>query len=383
MGVDTVIQHRNNPINDNTSSDFVSADHVLISSGKVDNESDFSKYYAIGLTQRIDYRDSRPVITQGEIGSNSTLVLMGEAQKSLSLNKTIIKGNSLLYALYYAKYRLETNTDYLPLSGVINQGQDMPSSNDYGADDVIGGADIILAVRRLAGGGDNIDNLDAIGLTQGFQLSSNMPVTQLSEMGTHARFILSGKADKAMTFSRVMLRGKSALAALYGLSGSMKIIQDLQRDTFRTPKDIFLIFINKANTEPETIITLEKSVIGSIGSQNTAGAQSTMENLSLSWNKTRYGDSEGIPKNTVGADAYGIGGSNIWLDLDHRIFRQPFNLLLTYCDADDNVLAHQILSRAMMASIGRTFAAGSYTTTEGGSLSWEKTITLDVNGVEI
>ena len=381
MDVSTVIQNRNEPIGGNTSSNFVSADHVMISCGPpgmVDNTND---YYAIGLTQRIDYRDGRQVIQQGEIGSNATLTMIGESQKSLSLNKTIIKGNSLLYALYYAQYRLlagggaPANDDFQLISEAIDDGFDVPVGKDYGADDVIGGADVILGVMTDPDGvygGPN--DLTAIGLTQGFQLQSNMPIKQVNEMGTHAKFIIAGKADKSMAFSRIMLDTKSALSAIYGTNES--IIQDLQDKRFRVPKDIYLIFMNKTNDDYDSIISLEKSVITDIGSQNTAGEQSTLESLSLSWNKSFYHGHSAGPVNSLGGDSYGIGDSNIWLDLDHYIFRKPFNLLLTYCDADNKVLGQQILDRALMSSIGKTFAAGSYTTVEGGALSWENTVTL-------
>ena len=133
--------------------------------------------------------------------------------------------------------------------------------------------------------------------------------------------------------------------------------------------------MNKDNDDFESIITLEKAIITSAGSQNTAGDQSTIESLGLSWNKTRY-NGDGTAVNNLNGDYYGIGNSNIWLDLDHYIFREPFNLLLTYCDAAGGILCNQILNRALMSSLGTTFSAGAYTTVEGGALSWENTVTL-------
>jgi len=379
MNAETVIANRNAPINDNNSSEFVSADHVVISCGPPGEISDLDLYYAIGLTQRIDYRDARQVVSQGEIGSNSTLTMIGESQKSLSLNKTIIKGNSLLYALYYAQYKAEGNNDFKKFADMLVEGFDVPVSNDYGADDVIGGSDVMICVAS-PGATDppELTELDVIGLTQGFQLQSNMPIKQLSEMGTHASFIVAGKAEKSMSFSRILLEAKSALALLYDNSDSKRIIQDLQNSEFRVPKDIYLLFMNKDNDGADSIITLEKAVVTTVGSQNAAGDQSTVENLGLSWNKTRYNNSNGVSVNALEGDYYGIGLSNTWLDLDHRIFREQFNLMLTYCDVDNNVLCHQILNRALMSSMGVTFAAGAYTTVEGGALSWENTVTLQV-----
>lgn len=366
---------------------FIGGEDVIISAGLA-GETTPANFYAIGLTNSLSMNDGRPAPTAGEMGSNSTITMIGDSAKSLGMNRILIKGMSLPYALYYPQYKAFGNTDFRLIDKVVSDGFDASVEKDYGADDIAGGPDILLGVLDISSPGEYSDKIAAIaanmrlvGLVQGIQVSSSMPIRQISEMGSHGKYIYGGKADKNIAISRILTESRSVLSMLYNEDG---IANDLQLATYKKPIYPVLVIMGKnANGDDEvnSYILLEKAIVANTGRMGSAGEQAIVENLSFSWNNTKYiGGDNTNTKNTTGSD---MKNSNVWIDLDRDIFRQPFNLLLTYMktNAVGNrvILAQQILNNAYMSNIGRMFTAGAYSTIEDAGISWENTVDVPLD----
>ena len=396
MANKTVEEARRSPdqhISDRESQHFVGGNDVIVAAARVDplsngtppNESD---YYAIGLIQGFSLGDARGAPEQGELGSDATIVMITDSAKTARFDRLMIKGKSLLYAAYYPEYGIKKNNHFKPIVAATGVNIEEYIEKEYGADDLIGGEDILMAVApKTDMEADpsqplSLDSLNSIALVQGFQLGSNSPVVQVPELGTNAKYNLASKGGKSITLTRIMTDDSNVLRAFYkeiieeqGL-GSRVIWNDLDHSIFKNTIYPVLIFLDK-NGEIDSAAMLRKAIPTNIGMQAVSGNKGMAENLTFSWNKTQYYMGVlGGGRNDAPGD---LANTNIWLDLDRNAFRQPINLMLLYLGADAvipnerKVVAKQILHKVLIDNLGRTITAGGKTTVEGASISWERT----------
>ena len=389
--VEEVTRARDQHISDRESQHFVGGNDVIVAAANPDPHGDGtppdeSDYYAIGLIQGFTLGDARGAPEQGELGSDATIVMITDSAKTARLDRLMIKGRSLLYAAYYPIYGILSNNHFKPITQATGVNIEEYIESEYGVEDIIGGDDILIAVANKAdieaGQPVQVNSLDPIALVQGFMLGSTSPVIQVPELGTNAKYNLASKGGKSITFTRIMTDDSNVLKAFYkeiiedkGLS-SRVIWNDLDHSIFKNTIYPVLIFLDK-DGEIDSSAMLRRAIPTNIGMQAIQGNKGMAENLTFSWNKTRYyrGVSD-VDKNTAPGD---LRNTNIWLDLDRNIFRQPINLMLLYLGADSDipnerrVVAKQILHKVLIDNIGRTVTAGGKTTVEGASISWEQT----------
>jgi len=289
----------------------------------------------IGLVQSHGTSDSRQLPQVGELGSDRTFTLIGDSQKSGTLNRLMTKGLSVLKALY------------------------APETIDEDDEYILGGDD----VKVYASSVDN-SNLYTdphfIGLLQQYSVSSSLPVTQIGQLGGTKKYLLTGKANKSINFSRMMTEESNALKAFYNWTTSSDLAgvnwTDLDNKLFKTPIDIGLKIGEKIQ------ITLRNATPGSIAGMAQQSSRGVGDSLSFVWNDTMY-----VSANND------ISKSPIWLDLDNKECKVPFYLIITHKDDNGKLLSKQKHKECIVASVTHTISQGSKSTTESIQYMWRET----------
>ena len=284
-----------------------------------------SEKILIGLVQSHGTSDSRSLPQVGELGSDKTFTLIGDSQKSGSLTRLMVKGNSVLKALYAPSIQEEETSEAI-----------------VAADEIV-----IYASKRES---EDLFNSEPIGLVQQYGVSSNLPVVQIGEIGSSKKYLLTGKAAKSINFSKMMSEDESVLRAFYKCVSNGNPIPgnnwtNLEDDLFKTPIDIGLSI-------GDVKIKLEGAIPGSISGVSQQGSRGIADSITFAWDKTVYVDPEGIER------------SPIWLDLDNAKCREPFTLILEYTRDDGTVLSTKKHKGCIVASISHSVSHGTRATAE-------------------
>jgi hypothetical protein len=364
--------------------EFLGAEDIVLAVGKNDAES-MENFYAIGVINHIASQETRPIGQQGEIGSGKTFTILNSSNKSMSINRLMIKGKSLLYALYYPTYGNTSDGDFKPLSEVndgIIGGDPGNVEAEYGSNDILGGDDVVLSVPDDPTTDPTTENgvitdLNPIGLIQGITIGSQMPVNQIPEIGSTAKYVMAQKAVKSITFNRIITNYQNVLAALYGEVDKLHFDLDLAK--FKAPVFPVLTYYGKEDGAVHSQTMLSRAIVSSIGHSSQSGNKGIAESLEMTWADTIYMSGSPLVPDAPGTLKF----SNIWIDLDHLGFRLPFNMMLSYYGVNSEGNAKELkkqilLENVLVASIGRAFGAGSYQTVEDSIFVWEKSTDMDL-----
>jgi len=363
---------------------FVGAHDIVICAGKA-GSSDPDDFFVIGMTQNFRKQDGRPMPTVGEIGSNATVALFEDSQKSGGFDRMFMLNRNLLYGMYYATYvdgGLSGPADFKKISELDLNTEEFlePGSND--TKDIVGGDDVILAVG--SGPDANIGELEVISLVQEMTLNSTMPTTQYPELGSYAKYVISGKGTKSMAMQRLFSDEGNILKKLYkypieelGLDTDKVMWSDLDGRLFT--ESIYPVLLFMKDEKIQSAVMLEKAKVGSISDGVVQGQEASIESVSLSWGNTVY-----LPPEVVNLPAAAPGSlknSKIWLDLDNKAFRVPVDIRLLYLREDlstpgaTEIIATQDLKNVLFSDVRTQITGAGRTTVEGCSMQWEKTIT--------
>lgn len=373
-------------INDNIlSTTLLGADEAVISFGPPGSD-DNDKFYVVGVTQQFSTGSGRRITPFGGIGSNGTILGLGEVNISGQMQRLFIKNRSLLYAAYYSQYGTIEN-EFPKLSEFGSENAD-DLIEDITSTDMHGGDDHLVAVVSDDATSLNVDNLDIIALLQGSSVNSTLTVERKYELGSTKPYLLAGRGTKTMSIPRAKAESGSLLYALY---------KDKQTDLNLTkPVDTMWDSLNyPLFSEPITIADVvldnegnilsahkkQRALVSAIGSNFQENTKAIDENVTLTWEKTKYlsggttGDTNSAPDD--------LANSNDWIDLDRAIFRKPFNMKLSYFSVNNEgirTLAAQMrLEDVYFTRIANSYAAGNRSSIEQAEMQISNMVTESIS----
>ena len=341
-------------ITDMTTKKFIEGSDVQIYS-RTDGDTDT----LIGLVQSISVQDARGLPQVGEVGSDETITLISPSQKSAQLGRIMVNSRSLLSSFYFSTTAV--------------------TSDNYSPEILVGGDTIKIFARKHSSAelDDLFDDGNIVGLVQQYNISSNLPVSQIGEIGGEKKYLLSNKADKSISLNRIVSESSNVLRAFYSdyvVAGASlgdiprgRIWTDLDHGLFKKPIDIG-IQINKGED------TLHEIVLGSALPQSVSGAiqqgtRGIADAISFKWNKTTY-----LTASADDDDDENVTNPML-IDLDNKFCREPFDIVLKYtfnADGDDVIEEHH-LKNCLVTSISHAVSHGSRSTVESAQLMWEET----------
>ena len=341
-------------ITDMTTKKFIEGSDVQIYS-RTDGDTDT----LIGLVQSISVQDARGLPQVGEVGSDETITLISPSQKSAQLGRIMVNSRSLLSSFYFSTTAV--------------------TSDNYSPEILVGGDTIKIFTREHSSVDldDLFDGDNIVGLVQQYNISSNLPVSQIGEIGGEKKYLLSNKADKSISLNRIVSESSNVLRAFYSdyVAGANlgdiprgRIWTDLDHGLFKKPIDIG-IQINKGEA------TLHEIVLGSALPQSVSGAiqqgtRGIADAISFKWNKTTYLTLGGTENDDAENET-----NPMLIDLDNKFCREPFDIVLKYtfnADVADVIEEHH-LKNCLVTSISHAVSHGSRSTVESAQLMWEET----------
>jgi hypothetical protein len=318
----------------------------------------------IGLVQSISLQDARGLPQTGELGSDKTITMIDQTQKSMQMSRLLMKTRSVLRAFYAT-----VNNDENEGSG---------DKQGYHPDDIIGGDTIkIYASTELSDDSEEtsssvgglFDSENMVGLVQNYSISSNLPISQVGEIGGTKKYLLSSKASKTINFNRIVSEDANVLKAFYHnlvggtpLGGNMWT--DLDHPIFNNPItigiEIYSGNVDPGFSDPTVVaqIVLDECLPMNVSGASQQGTRGIADTISFKWHNTKYIN----------------GGDNFLIDLDNPECREPFNLMVEYTGDDgDAVTSKSVLEGCLVTSINHAISHGSRSTAETVQVMWEST----------
>ena len=168
--------------------------------------------------------------------------------------------------------------------------------------DFIGGDGVAIAVGPALIPITSLIDLKIIALIQSADISSGKNISQVGELGTDSKYLVSRRGIKAMRVARMVTEETNALKAFYsyvinnGISTNYpggNIWKNLDHSLFKIPIGLLLIDYTGYNEDAGSRIIigapyLENTLFEEIGDVAREGEMGVIENFQFKWGNTKY-----------------------------------------------------------------------------------------------